>query len=99
MVRAWALELAPSAVTVNAVCPGTVDTDLTNKDGMLSKMLAMQAGKPPEQALADFIRREIPLGRLETPDDVAGVVAFLASDQAAYMTGQAINVTGGQEMH
>ncbi|MBX7159700.1 MAG: SDR family oxidoreductase [Acidimicrobiia bacterium] len=99
MVRAWALELAGSAVTVNAVCPGTVDTDLTNKDGMLGQMLAMQSGKTPEAALADFVRREIPLGRLETPADVAGVVAFLASDQAGYMTGQAINVTGGQEMH
>lgn len=98
MVRAWALELAGSAVTVNAVCPGTVDTDLTNKDGMLGQMLAMQSGKTPEAALADFVRREIPLGRLETPADVAGVVAFLASDQAGYMTGQAINVTGGQEM-
>lgn len=99
MVRAWALELANSAVTVNAVCPGTVDTDLTNKDGMLGQMLAMQTGKAPEEALADFVRREIPLGRLETPEDVAGVVAFLASEQAGYMTGQAINVTGGQEMH
>lgn len=100
MVRAWALELADSAITVNAVCPGTVDTDLTNKDGMMGKMFAMAAGhSDPDRALADFIRREIPLGRLETPDDVANLVAFLASDQAGYMTGQAINVTGGQEMH
>jgi len=99
MVRAWAIELADSAITVNAVCPGTVDTDLTNKNGMMGQMMAMQSGKDPEQALADFVRREIPLGRLETPEDVANVVAFLASDQASYMTGQAINVTGGQEMH
>lgn len=99
MVRAWALELAAAAITVNAVCPGTVDTDLTNKDGMMGQMMAMASGKDPETALADFVRREIPLGRLETPEDVADVVAFLASEQAGYMTGQAINVTGGQEMH
>ncbi len=100
MVRAWAWELAPHGITINAVCPGTVDTDLVNKDDMFARMLAATSGGgDPRKALADWVRREIPLGRLETPDDVANVAAFLASAESSYMTGQAVNVTGGQEMH
>jgi len=54
-------------------------------------------GVTPEEVRADYLQA-IPLGRLEEPEDVARVVAFLLSDRAAYMTGQAVNVTGGAIM-
>ena len=91
LTRAMALELAPHGVRVNAICPGIVDTKL------LSDYIGQLATR--QNRSASDIRSElitsIPLKRLATPDDVAGVVAFLASEDANYMTGQAINVTGG----
>jgi len=93
LTQVLAIELAPYGITVNAVCPGTVDTDL------LQKNLAMEhvaAGMGAE--FQQWITREIPLGRLESADDVASAIAFLASDDAAYITGEALNVSGGQTM-
>ncbi|MBA3654174.1 MAG: SDR family oxidoreductase [Actinobacteria bacterium] len=88
LTQVMAAELGPSNVTVNAVCPGTVDTRLLNPgEGDLSAMV----GK-------EWIDREIPLGRLQTADDVANAIAFLLSDDAAYITGEALNVSGGQTM-
>jgi NAD(P)-dependent dehydrogenase (short-subunit alcohol dehydrogenase family) len=87
MTQVMATELGPVGITVNAVCPGTVDTDLLNKDGQLQQL----AGD-------GWIQQEIPLGRLETADDVASAIAFLMSDDASYITGEAINVSGGQTM-
>jgi 3-oxoacyl-[acyl-carrier protein] reductase/2-hydroxycyclohexanecarboxyl-CoA dehydrogenase len=78
--RTAAKELARSQVTVNAICPGFIDTTMTR--GIPQPMY--------EQALA-----KIPLGRAGKPADVAAVVAFLASDDAAYITGEVINVGGG----
>lgn len=86
-----ARELAPHGIRVNAVCPGFVAT------GMQTREVAWEAklrGITGEQVIADYIA-QTPLGRLETPEDVAGVVLFLCSDAARFMTGQAINVTGG----
>ena len=80
MVKALAKELAPSGITVNCVSPGAVDT-------------------PMLRALGDetcaMLTEEIPLVRLGTPEDIAGAVAFLASDDAAYITGQVLSVNGG----
>jgi len=93
LTQVLAIELAPFGITVNAVCPGTVDTDL------LQKNLAFEhaaAGMGLDHA--QWIAREIPLGRLESADDVASAIAFLASDDAAYITGEALNVSGGQTM-
>jgi 3-oxoacyl-[acyl-carrier protein] reductase len=81
LTRAMAVELAPAGITVNAVAPGTIVTNFSG--GSLS----------PE-AVAERIRR-IPLGTFGQPADVAGVVAFLASSDAAYVTGAVITVDGG----
>lgn len=91
-----AMELAPAGITVNAVCPGGVDSERLDYLGRRAD------GTYDEQTRAEEIRRRgafNPLGRLTTPNDVAEVVAFLASDGAEYITGQAINVSGGSVMH
>ena len=82
--RIAAMELGPHGVTVNAVCPGYVLTE-------------MGAGTRTADQVAAWTAKS-PLGRLGEPDDVASAVAFLASDDGSYMTGQAINVTGGMCM-
>jgi len=86
-----ALTFAPYGITVNAVCPGIVDTPLTQQ---IHIDRARLAGISPEESLARKVS-QIPLGRIETPEDVAGVVAFLVSPEGAYITGQAIVVDGG----
>jgi meso-butanediol dehydrogenase / (S,S)-butanediol dehydrogenase / diacetyl reductase len=90
-----AQELAPHGITVNAVCPGIVHTPMWEE---LDRVLAKRMGKKEGEILATR-KEQIPLGRLEQPEDVAGVVAFLASEDANYMTGQSVNVTGGREFH
>lgn len=91
-----AKELGPYGIQVNAVCPGYVDTPAL-RESLAS--LTAEGGKTFEEIMAEMAVRDIPLGRSEMPEDVANVVAFLCSDDASYMTGQAINVTGGQEVH
>ena len=89
--QALARELASEGIRVNAVCPGFVRT------GMQEREVAWEAslrGLTPEEVVAEYVR-QTPLGRLETPEDIAGLVCFLASDAARFMTGQGINVTGG----
>jgi len=83
LTKALARELAPRGICVNAVAPGLIITDMT------SAMTEEQREK---------VLEEIPLSRLGTPDDVAGVVLFLASDEAGYITGQVIGVNGGLYM-
>jgi NAD(P)-dependent dehydrogenase (short-subunit alcohol dehydrogenase family) len=88
LTQVMAAELGPSNITVNAVCPGTVDTRLLNPgEGDLAAMVG-----------DEWIQREIPLGRLQVADDVANAIAFLMSDDASYITGEALNVSGGQTM-
>jgi NAD(P)-dependent dehydrogenase (short-subunit alcohol dehydrogenase family) len=93
LTQTWAAELGPNQITVNAVCPGTVNTDLLNKDGQLENMLAGQEG-----GFEAWINREIPLGRMQTGDDVANAIVFLMSDDGNYITGEALNTSGGQTM-
>jgi NAD(P)-dependent dehydrogenase (short-subunit alcohol dehydrogenase family) len=93
LTQVLAQELGASGITVNAVCPGTVDTDLLNKDRQFEKLVGMMEGGTEK-----WIAREIPLRRLQTADDVAATIAFLCSDDAAYITGEAVNVSGGQTM-
>ena len=95
LTRVLAFELAASGIQVNAVCPGQVDTDLQRWGWQLE---ANFRGVPYEQIVNEEIEK-IPLGRLEQPDDVADLVAFLASSQSDYMTGQAINIDGGIVMY
>lgn len=88
-------EMARYRVTVNAVCPGLVHTPLAQK---ALELKAKSAGMTAQQIL-DQLQSGIPLKRLCTPDDVANVVAFLASDEGAYVTGALYHVTGGLYGH
>ena len=92
MSRVMALELAPQGIRVNALCPGQIETDMERWSWEFE---AKALGKEVEQVKAEKIKT-IPLGRVGRPEDVAQVALFLASSRSAFMTGQAINVTGGQ---
>jgi NAD(P)-dependent dehydrogenase (short-subunit alcohol dehydrogenase family) len=92
LTQTMALELGPSGIAVNAVCPGTVDTDLINPNGMMATLLGGEAG------LQAFIDREIPLGRLQTAEEIAAAICWLLSDDARGVTGEALNVSAGQTM-
>lgn len=78
--KAAAREMAPRSVTVNAISPGFIETDITNE--------------LPEEIRRQYIEK-IPMGRFGRPEDIAGVVAFLTSDEASYITGEVIRVNGG----
>ena len=94
LTKAMALELAPHKINVNCVCPGYVETSMQERELVWEAKLS---GTTPEQVREGYLR-QVPLGRLAKPEDVATIVAFLCSHDADYMTGQAINVTGGQVM-
>ncbi len=80
LTRSLAMELAPSGIRVNCVCPGVIDTD------MLSSL--------PDGTLGE-LAQQTPMGRLGTPGDVAGAVAYFASDDAGFVTGQVLCADGG----
>ncbi|HVG80708.1 MAG TPA: SDR family NAD(P)-dependent oxidoreductase [Methylomirabilota bacterium] len=92
--QSLALEAAPLGIRVNCVCPGFVRTGMQEREILWEAKLA---GKSPEQVAQGYVGLT-PLGRLEEPEDVAEVVVFLASDLARYVTGEALNVTGGARM-
>lgn len=94
LTQVMAKEWAAAGITVNAVCPGTVDTDLLNPGDLFVQF--MDASQPG--GFAGWVEREIPLGRLQQAHEVASAIAFLCSDDASYVTGEAINVSGGQMM-
>lgn len=92
LVRSLALEVAPSGITVNAVQPGTIKTDLYNyTHGARAKL----KGVTMEEHENDLIQ-EVPTRRFVTPEEIAAAVAFLASDDASSITGQMLNVDGGR---
>ena len=95
LTQAMAAELAPHGILVNAVCPGYVRTSMQEREVAWEAELR---GVTPDQ-VRQFYIDDTPLGRLEEPEDVARVMVFLASEAASFMTGQAINVTGGSWMH
>lgn len=96
LTRASAMELGAHGITVNAVCPNHVTTGLgAEQNAYFSKLLGFDT---VEAYLADMARRN-PMGRPGLGSDTAAVCAWLASDDAFYMTGEALNVSGGEEMH
>ncbi|MEV7210698.1 MULTISPECIES: SDR family oxidoreductase [unclassified Streptomyces] len=86
LVRSLALELAPRRIRVNAVSPGLVETPAYGKMGVSKEMI-------------DSWARDVPLGRVGAPADIAEAVAFLASDAAGYITGDNLTVSGGIGVH
>jgi NAD(P)-dependent dehydrogenase (short-subunit alcohol dehydrogenase family) len=94
LTRSVALETAKSGVTVNAICPGYVDTDLTRKNAQL---MAEKTGKNVTEILTLFAKSS-PQNRLIAPEEVAALALMLASEKAGGITGQAINVDGGAVM-
>jgi 3-oxoacyl-[acyl-carrier protein] reductase len=91
LTKSMALDLAPFRINVNAICPGEVDTGMyrayIRREAQLTK-------RTDEEVLGEAIH-SIPLGRLAEPKEIANIAVFLCSDDADYVTGQAINVDGG----
>ncbi|MDH4175538.1 MAG: SDR family oxidoreductase [Betaproteobacteria bacterium] len=90
LTKTLSRELAAKGVRLNTVCPGLTET------GMLEAFM-QGAGNPDK--LREAYRRAVPIGRLGKPEDIAGAVLFLASDDAEFITGQTISVSGGLTMH
>jgi len=95
LTRVAAMELGEHGITVNAICPNHVTTGL---GAWQNEHFSGVTGKGLEQYMADM-RARIPLGRPGLQDDIAKACAFLCSDQAAYMTAECMNVSGGEEYH
>jgi 3-oxoacyl-[acyl-carrier protein] reductase len=95
MTKSLALAHGPDGIRVNCVCPGFVETDMWTQ-------VAREQGQLLGQTPEEFTRKRaetVPLGRMETAQDVASVIGFLCSPRAGYMTGQALSVDGGLVMH
>lgn len=92
ITQSLAKEVARENITVNAICPGIIDTDMwAYNDGAWGRLLG---DYKPGELMAEWVKN-IPMGRAGTGEDVSGLVAFLAGEDAAYITGQTINVDGG----
>jgi NAD(P)-dependent dehydrogenase (short-subunit alcohol dehydrogenase family) len=90
-----AREVAEFGIRVNSVCPGLIATGMNDQN---LELLSKVRNIPPDEIDRSQLER-VPLKRYGTPEDVAKLVAFLASEDSSYMTGQAINVTGGLMVH
>lgn len=94
ITQSLALELAPEKIRVNALAPGVIDTPMWD---VVDGLFARYEGKPVGQKKRE-VGEAVPLGRMGDPEDLAGPCVFLASDEARYITGQTLNVDGGNWM-
>jgi len=90
LTKTLAREHARHNITLNVICPGPTDTAL---------LAGVAEGASNPEKLMDAFKKAIPLGRLGQPDDLAGAIAFLSSDDASFITGQVLSVSGGLTMH
>lgn len=98
--QAWAFKLAPHGINVNTVCPGLIWTPLWQSIAELRISTNVQnSSLTPREVFQQAVSDSVPLGREQTPEDVGKAVAFLASDRAKSITGQALNVDGGIRMN
>lgn len=95
ITRSFAYAFGPEGVRVNAICPGIVDTPM--QDDVLAKAAAARG--MTVQELSDARTASVPLRRASSPEECAGLIWFLVSDESGYMTGQAVNFTGGLVMY
>ena len=91
LTRCVALEASPSGVTVNAICPGFVQTDMLEE---LKAQVALSSGASAEEFVKAALAR-VPLGRMMTPQEIAGMAVYLGSQESSGMTGQSIHIDGG----
>jgi meso-butanediol dehydrogenase / (S,S)-butanediol dehydrogenase / diacetyl reductase len=96
LTQSGARDLAGDGITVNAFCPGVVETELWEQ--LDDEFIELGETERPGQSLEEF-SEGILVGRLSTPEDIAGLAVFLASEDSDYITGQAINVDGGMLVH
>jgi meso-butanediol dehydrogenase/(S,S)-butanediol dehydrogenase/diacetyl reductase len=96
LTRTAALELGQHGITVNAICPNHVPTDLGNWQ---RENISRMRGVTSDEEYWERFRARVPLQRPGSPEDTANACAFLCSDQASYITGEAMNVSGGEEYH
>jgi 2-keto-3-deoxy-L-fuconate dehydrogenase len=89
LTKTLAIDFIGNGIRANAICPGVIETS--------SWKVRVNSAADPEAALRDFVDG-IPMGRVGKPDEVAGLAAYLAADESAYITGQAIAIDGGKTM-
>ena len=93
LIKTLAIELAPLGITANAVAPGQIDTAMNARD---LETVGSRSGRTAASLLQEHLDRRVPAGRLGTPDEVAALFAFLASDAAAFINGEVLRIDGGE---
>ena len=99
LTRCYAMDLAPFSINVNCVCPGLVWTKMWERIASRRIGLSIDDEMTTRESFDKFVEMNTPLGREQTPEEIANAVAFLASDAASGITGQSLNVDGGYAMN